>query len=337
MIFAALLMSQALTLDQAAASKFAQLALKCVRREYPNKLDHVMNDGGEVKPPRALHPSFYGCLDWHSAVHAHWMLVRILRKFPEIPGAGEIRGVLDDHFAKQAIAAEVAYFGQPNRKDFERPYGWAWLLELQAELLGWPEGKQWAAQVQPLADAVVKAFESYLPRLAYPIRTGVHPNTAYALSMVLDYARATHDEKLAGLARERARTYYGKDTGAPLKWEPSGEDFLSPSLEEAALMAQVLKPPAFVKWSGKFLPDLKKLKPARVSDRTDPKIVHLDGLNLSRAWCLYKLAAALPKKRAALRKLADQHAQATLPHIESGSYEGEHWLATFAVRMLDAR
>jgi hypothetical protein len=336
-MIAQLLVAQALSLDQAAASRFAQLALNCVRREYPNKLDHTMNGPDEVKAPKALHPSFYGCYDWHSSVHGHWMLARLLRRFPKMPGAAEIRGVLDDHLATPAIAAEVAYFGQPNRKSFERTYGWAWLLELQAELLDWPEAKVWAMQLQPLADTVVRAFEDFLPRQDYPIRTGVHPNTAYALQMVLHYARAAHDDKLALLAKERARTYYGKDTGAPMKWEPSGEDFLSPSLEEAALMAQVLPPKGFVKWAGEFLPDLRKLAPARVSDRTDPKIVHLDGLNLSRARCLYALAAALPKKRALLRKLADAHAQATLPHIESGGYEGEHWLATFAVRMLDAR
>jgi hypothetical protein len=184
---------------------------------------------------------------------------------------------------------------------------------------------------------VEKAFEDFLPRQDYPIRTGVHPNTAYALSMLLDYAGATKNEKLAALARERAQAYYGKDTDAPMKWEPSGEDFLSPTLEEAALMARVLPEKDFARWAGAFLPDLRNLTPARVSDRTDPKIVHLDGLNLSRARCLYALAAALPRKRVQLRKLADAHAQATLPHIESGSYEGEHWLATFAVRMLDAR
>ena len=335
MIFAAL--AVALSLDQAAASRFALLALKCVGREYPNKLDHTMNDASEVQGPKALHPSFYGCYDWHSAVHAHWMLSRLLRKFPQLPEAAQVRAAFDEHFAPKAIAQEVAYFGQPNRKSFERTYGWAWLLELQAELLQWPEAHAWAEQLQPLADTVVKAFEDFLPRQDYPIRTGVHPNTAYALGMVFDYARAAHDDKLAALAKERAQAYYGKDTDAPLKWEPSGEDFLSPSLEEAALMAQVLTPAKFAAWSARFLPDLGKLKPARVSDRTDPKIVHLDGLNLSRARCLYALAQALPKKAAALRELADAHGEATLPHIESGSYEGEHWLATFAVRMLDAR
>ena len=341
-MIAMLLAAQALTLDVQAASRFAQLALKCVRREYPNKLDHVMNGPEEVRSPKALHPSFYGCYDWHSTVHGHWMLVRLLRKFPDLSEAKEIRAVLDENLAPDAIATEVAYFGQPNRKSFERTYGWAWLLGLSAELRSWdaPEAKKWTAQLQPLADTVAAAFENFLPRQDYPIRTGVHPNTAYGLSHALDYAEAAHDEKLATLVKERARAYFAKDYDAPLRWEPGGEDFLSPSLEEAALMARVLEPPAFRKWVQGFLPALLKsgkLEPAKVSDRTDPKIVHLDGLNLSRAWCLYALAKALPQKADLLRKLGDAHAQATLPNIESGSYEGEHWLATFAVRMLDAR
>ncbi|HUJ24869.1 MAG TPA: DUF2891 domain-containing protein [Myxococcales bacterium] len=339
-MMAILLVAQALSLEQPAASRFAQLALKCVQREYPNKLDHVMNDASEVLGPRQLHPSFYGCFDWHSAVHGHWMLARLLHKFPDLPEAAQIRAVLDQNLSPANIAAEVKYFGQANRKSFERTYGWAWLLELQAELLGWPEAKGWAAAVQPLADTVVKAFEDFLPRQDYPIRTGVHPNTAYALGMLLDYARVTRDDKLAELAKERARAYYGRDHDAPMTWEPSGEDFLSPTLEEAALMAQVYDRQQFARWVRGFIPDLllkAKLEPAKVSDRSDPKIVHLDGLNLSRARCLYALGEALPQRRDRLRKLADAHAEATLPHVESGSYEGEHWLATFAVRMLDAR
>ena len=341
-MMAMLLLAQSLSLEAPAASRFAQLALKCARREYPNKPEHVMNDEREVRSPRALHPSFYGCYDWHSAVHGHWMLARLLREFPQLPEAREIRAALDENLAPDQIAAEVAYFGQPNRKSFERTYGWAWLLALSAELRSWDsaDAKKWAAQLQPLADTVVRAFEDFLPRQDYPIRTGVHPNTAYALSLALDYARVAEDGKLAALVRQRARAYFAQDFDAPMRWEPSGEDFLSPSLEEAALMAQVMPAAAFRRWVERFLPELLargKLAPARVSDRTDPKIVHLDGLNLSRARCLYALAARLPKKRALLRELGDAHARATLPHVESGSYEGEHWLATFAVRMFDAR
>ena len=330
------ILAVALSLDAGAASHFAKLALKCARQEYPNKLDHVMNGAQEVQPPRTLHPAFYGCYDWHSSVHGHWMLVRLLREYPQLAEAQEIRRVLDEHLAPEPIATEVTYFGQKNRKSFERTYGWAWLLKLQAELSAWdsPDARRWAQALQPLADTVIKAYLDFLPRQTYPIRTGVHPNTAFGLSLALDYAQATHEEKLGALIAERARTYFGKDTQAPLKWEPGGEDFLSPALEEAALMARILPPDRFRSWLKAFLPAFS-LTPAIVSDRTDPKIVHLDGLNLSRARCLYALSLALA--RPALARLGDTHAQASLPFIASGSYEGEHWLGTFAVHMLDAR
>jgi hypothetical protein len=330
------ILAVALSLDAGAASHFAQLALKCVRQEYPNKLDHVMNGAPEVQAPRALHPAFYGCYDWHSSVHGHWMLARLLQRFPQLPEAAAIRAALDEHLAPGPVAVEVAYFGQPNRKSFERTYGWAWLLKLQAELRGWdsPHARRWAEALQPLADTVARAYLDFLPRQTYPIRTGVHPNTAYGLSLALDYAQARHDDKLAQLIAERAKTYFGSDTDAPLKWEPGGEDFLSPSLEEAALMARVLPPDSFRRWMKAFLPTLK-LTPAIVSDRTDPKIVHLDGLNLSRARCLYALSTSL--HRPALANTGDTHARASLPYIASGSYEGEHWLATFAVQLMDAR
>ena len=335
--------AMALSLQMTEAARFAGLALKCVRQEYPNKLDHVMSGPEEVRSPRELHPSFYGCYDWHSAVHGHWMLARLLRRFPGIAQAQEIRAVLDENLAPEKIAAEVRYFDQPNRKSFERTYGWAWLLELSAELRGGdsPEAKRWASQLQPLADRVVAALEDFLPRQTYPIRTGVHPNTAFSLRLALDYARAARDQKLLTLIDERARTYYLADRDAPLSWEPGGEDFLSPVLEEAALMAQVLPAAEFPRWLAGFVPRLLRtgrLEPAVVSDRTDPKIVHLDGLNLSRADALYALSASVGGARGArLFALGDRHAQASLPHIASGSYEGEHWLATFAVHMLDAR
>ena len=332
-----------LSLDSAEASRFAKLALKCVRQEYPNKLDHVMAGPPDVQAPKALHPSFYGCFDWHSAVHAHWMLLRLLGKFPELAESNDIRAALDENLAPQSIAQEVAYFAEPNRKSFERTYGWAWLLELSAELHGQasPDAQRWASQLQPLADAVALAFGTFLPKQTYPIRTGVHPNTAFSLRLALDYARAVHDEKLGKLIEQRARAWFENDREAPIAWEPGGEDFLSPALEEAALMARVLPAPEFRSWLYGFLPKLikdGKLAPAVVSDRTDPKIVHLDGLNLSRADALYALAQALGgKQRAMLSALGDAHAQASLPHIASGSYEGEHWLATFAVHMLDSR
>jgi Protein of unknown function (DUF2891) len=310
----------------------ARLALRCARQEYPNKLDHTMNGPQEVLGPKALHPAFYGCYDWHSAVHGHWMLVRLLRDFPQMPEAAKVRALFDEHFTASAIAQEVLYFGQPNRKSFERTYGWAWLLKLSAELRAWddPDARRWAAALQPLADVIAAAFMGFLPKQTYPIRTGVHPNTAFSLSLLLDYP----DEKLAALVRERARKYFLADRDAPISWEPGGEDFLSPLLEEAALLSRVLPPAEFRAWFARFLPKLS-LTPAIVADRTDPKIVHLDGLNLSRAKCLFTLSNAL--RRPELARLAGEHAQASLPHIESGSYEGEHWLATFVVQMLGAR
>jgi hypothetical protein len=327
-----LLLVAALTLNVSQASDFAHLALKCVRQEYPNKLDHTMNGPQEVLGPKALHPAFYGCYDWHSSVHGHWMLARLLREFPQMQDAAQIRALFDEHFTPEVIAQEVTYFGQPNRRSFERTYGWAWLLRLSTELRAWedPDAKRWAAALQPLAEVVTAQFMSFLPKQTYPIRTGVHPNTAFSLSMIFDYP----DEKLQALVRERARSYFQHDHDAPISWEPGGEDFLSPLLEEAALMSRVLPAAEFRTWFARFLPHLS-LKPAIVADRTDPKIVHLDGLNLSRARCLFTLSKAL--HRPELARLAEEHAQASLPHIETGSYEGEHWLATFAVQTLSAR
>ena len=329
-------------LNRASASGFAGLVLTCARREYPNKLDHVMNGPAEVRSPRELHPSFYGCFDWHSAVHGHWMLARLLRADPDLPEAGEIRRLLDEDLAPARVALEVAYFKQGGRQSFERSYGWAWLLKLAAELkAGGADGQRWAAQLQPLTDVVVAQFEGFLPKQTYPIRVGVHANTAFSLSLALDYARAASDRDLEALVLERARSYFGHDRKGPLAWEPGGEDFLSPCLEEAALMAKVLPAREFRPWLAAFLPELRhpaSLEPARVSDRTDPKIVHLDGLNLSRARNLRELAAALgPRdpRHPALEQAALRHAQAALPHIASGNYEGEHWLATFAVRLLE--
>jgi len=334
-----------LTLTREGASHFAALALKCAGQEYPNKLDHVMGSAAEVKGPQALHPAFFGCFDWHSAVHGHWLLVRMLESFPDLPEGAAIRSVLDAHLSPAAIGPELAYLDGPNRKSFERTYGWAWLLKLSADLKRskLPEAPRWEAGLRPLAEAFAAKLGEFLPRQTYPIRTGVHPNTAYSLSLALDYADAAGDAKLREVVKERALAYFAKDRGSPISWEPGGEDFLSPSLEEAALMSRLLPRKSFRPWLAAFLPKLMQggpLPPAIVSDRTDPKIVHLDGLNLSRARCLYELARALGAKdqiSAHLRKLGDLHARASLPHIASGSYEGEHWLGTFAVHMLEAR
>lgn len=327
-----------------AASRFARLALACIRKEYPNKLDHVMGRGEDVQGPRSLHPAFYGCFDWHSSVHGHWMLVRLRARFPDLPEAAEIRAALDENLAPDRIAAEVAYLQRPESRSFERTYGWAWLLKLAAELRagGDPDRARWEAALQPLARAVRDRYVAFLPLQTYPIRTGVHPNSAYGLNLALDFAQAYGDGAFESLLRERARTWFLGDRDAPLGYEPGGEDFLSPSLEEAALMGRILEPKEFHAWFARFLPRLARpgaeavLVPARVSDRTDPKLVHLDGLNLSRARNLHGLAARLPEG-GRLRRLADRHAAAAMPHLATGAYEGEHWLGTFAVAMLEAR
>jgi len=332
-------------LTPAAASHFAGHVLKSVRQEYPNKLDHVMGSEADALGPKALHPSFYGCFDWHSCVHGHWMLARILRTQPDLPEAGGIRLALDQALAPEHIRAETAYFKDPAHRGFERTYGWAWLLKLAAELRAWdsPEARAWADQLQPLTDAVVAQFEAFLPKLTYPNRVGVHPNTAFSLDLALDYARAVRDDRFEALILDRARTWFGRDRRGPLAWEPGGEDFLSPCLEEAALMVKVLPAREFKPWVEGFLPGLLKdgaLAPAVVSDRSDPRIVHLDGLNLSRARCLQAMAEGLgPRdpRSAALAKAARAHAEAALPHVVSGNYEGDHWLATFAVHMLESR
>ena len=332
-------------LTQTEASHFAKLALKCVQKEYPNKPDHTINDGRDVRNPRAMHPAFYGCFDWHSTVHGHWMLVHLLKTFPGMTEAKEIRRALNSNLSEKNIAAEVAYLKQVNRASFERTYGWAWLLKLAEELRGWndPDGMKWSRNLQPLADAFVEKYLTFLPKQNYPIRTGVHPNTAFGLAFALDYARAAGDKKLEALLVERSRTYYGHDVNYPASWEPGGEDFFSPALMEADLMRRVMSKPEFAVWFHRFLPGIARnqpkqlLQPAVVTDRTDPKLVHLDGLNLSRAWCMRSIAAALPlhdPARKVLARSATAHANAALPFIASGNYDGEHWLASFAVYLL---
>jgi hypothetical protein len=333
------------TLTQSQASHFAALAMKCVQKEFPNKLDHVNNDADDVRNPRAMHPAFYGCFDWHSTVHGHWMLVHLLRLFPNMPEAPAIRVALGQNLSDKNIAGEVAYLKQANRASFERTYGWAWLLKLAEELHGWndEDGKRWSANLQPLAGALVEKYLAFLPKQNYPIRTGVHPNTAFGLAFALDYARGVGDKKLEALIVERSRTYFGKDVNYPAAWEPGGEDFFSPALMEADLMRRVMPKGEFAIWFHRFLPGLARNQPAAllrsaiVTDRTDPKLVHLDGLNLSRAWCMRNIASALSQTdpaRRILARSATAHAEAALPYVTSGNYEGEHWLASFAVYML---
>lgn len=333
----------ALNREQAAA--FARLALKGIDKEYPNKPGHVLNGAADVKSPRALHPAFFGCFDWHSSVHGHWMLIRLLRQFPDLPEKERIRSVLADHLSAANLKAEADYFALPNTQSFERTYGWAWLLKLAEELHTWDDAdaRQWSKNLQPLADVIVARYLSFLPRQTYPIRSGVHPNTAFGLAFALDYARAVDHKPLRELIEQRSRAYFGNDVDGPARWEPDGADFFSPSLMEADLMRRVLPGTEFPIWLHRYLPGLARgepkslLSPALVADRTDPQIVHLDGLNLSRAWCMRSIAAALPTDDPARAMLADaaaRHAHAALSHVASGDYAGEHWLASFAVYML---
>jgi hypothetical protein len=321
------------------------LALKGIRKEYPNKPGDVLNSHTDVKSPRAVHPAFYGSFDWHSSVHGHWMLVRLLRLFPELPERKQIRAALAEHLTAKNLRAEADYFARPNAQSFERPYGWAWLLKLAEELHGWddPDAREWSKNLKPLADVIAARYLAYFPKQTYPIRSGVHSSTAFGLTFALDYARSVGDKKLQALVEERGRAYFGADAEIPARWEPDGADFFSPSLMEADLMRRVLPEKEFREWLRRFLPGLAReeprslLEPAKVTDRTDPQLVHLDGLNLSRAWCMRSLAAALPKDdpaRKVLAESADRHAEAGVRHVASGDYAGEHWLASFAVYLL---
>jgi len=339
------LADEPLRLTREHASAFAKLALKGVNKEYPNHPGHALASAADVKSPKALHPAFFGCYDWHSSVHGHWMLARLLKQFPDLPEAKAIRDVFNEHLTAANIKVEADYFDRKESKSFERPYGWAWLLKLAEELHSWNDvdAKKWLANLKPLADRLAKRYVEYFPKQTYPIRTGVHPNTAFGLAFAHDYAKAVGDTKLRELVEERAKTYFAKDVDVPAAWEPSGADFFSPSLMEADLMRRVLSPDDFRKWFKTFLPRADKsepksiFEPAIVTDRTDPQLVHLDGLNLSRAWCMRSIAAALPVDdpvRKTLSESAKRHAEAGLKHIASGNYEGEHWLASFAVYML---
>ncbi len=340
-------MTRTPSLTEKEASHFAALALKCVSREFPNKPEHVINNPTEVKSPRSLHPAFYGCYDWHSSVHGHWMLIRLLKTFTNLPEAPQMRSALNANLTAANLQAEAAYMKEPNRQSFERTYGWAWALKLAEELHSWddPDGDAWAENLQPLVDTIVKAYRSFLPKQTYPIRTGVHPNTAFGLAFALDYAKAVGDRDFESLLDERSRSYFAKDESYPGAWEPGGEDFFSAALMEADLMRRVMKPAEFASWFQRFLPGVVKgspaalLQPATVTDRSDPKLVHLDGLNLSRAWCMQSIAQSLPQSdpaRAILAASAQKHAAAALAHVASGDYAGEHWLASFAVYLQTA-
>jgi len=332
-------------LSPALASRFAAIALDNVVREYPNKLDHVMNGDADVSSPRELHPAFYGSFDWHSCVHMHWLLARLLRIVGDLPQAEAIAATFDSHLSREAIAGEVSYLGRASTQTFERTYGWAWLLKLAEELDRGSDERfpVWQANLAPLADAFVARYLDWLPRAAHPLRIGMHANTAFGLAFALDYARSVGETALAPACEAKALDWYASDRDYPAAWEPSGADFFSPALIEADLMRRVLPSDAFSDWLGAFLPGLADgapatlFKPAIPTDRSDGQIVHLDGLNLSRAWCFAGIAAALPpadRRVRVARQAHDAHLATGLQGVESVDYMGAHWLATFATLAL---
>jgi hypothetical protein len=336
-------MTESHTLTPALASSFARLALAHVEREYPNKLDHVLTGPDDVRGPRALHPIFFGSFDWHSCVHGYWLLAALMRLHPELPHTPETLTLFDRQIRPNRVTGEVSYLAGPMRAGFERPYGWAWLLMLTAELARnpQPDAARWARTLQPLADVFVARLHEHLGKATYPVRVGTHFNTAFAVSLALEYAEVVHDDTLAGLLRHKAIAWYGTDRDCQA-WEPGGDDFLSPALMEAECMRRVLGEAAFPAWLDTFLPRLAQreprslFEPAVVSDRTDGKIAHLDGLNLSRAWCWRSLAPTWPiddARHLAALETAEAHLAASLPHV-SGDYMGEHWLSTYALLAL---
>ncbi|CAG9256883.1 DUF2891 domain-containing protein [Paraburkholderia unamae] len=332
-------------LTAAHASKFATLALAHLTREYPNKLTHSLEGPQDVQGPRALHPVFYGSYDWHSCVHGYWLVLHLLERFPDLPEAAQIVAVVDEHFTPEKMAGEMAYLTLPHNLGFERPYGWAWLLALAAQVdaLKLPQAARWKAALAPLTDWFVERFEAFLPVATYPLRVGTHFNTAFALTLAHDFAKASARPALATLIEETARRWHANDAGCQA-WEPGGDEFLSPALSVALLMSRVLTPGDFEPWFTRFLPNLAAREPvtlftpATVTDRSDGKIAHLDGLNLSRAWCQRALARALPAgdaRVAVLEAAAQTHLASALDHV-AGDYMGEHWLATFATLALEA-
>ena len=327
-----------LNLEQ--ANHLAALPVKCMQKEYPNKLGQTLGGAEDLGGPRQLHPAFYGCFDWHSAVHGHWMLIALLKRFPDLDQAALIREKLSANISAENISEEVAYFEKKYSKGYERTYGWAWLLKLAEELYTWddPLAKELYQNLAPLTQLIRDRYIEFLPKLYYPIRVGEHTNTGFGISFAWDYAHTTGDQELLQLIDQRARDWYLGDKDCPLSWEPSGYDFLSPCLEEADIMRRVLPAGEFDNWLKAFLPQLYQADfqwaPGQVTDRSDGKLVHLDGVNFSRAWVLYALAKSGAAHSAQMQKIANEHMQFSLPNIVDGDYAGEHWLASFAVYAL---
>ncbi|MDQ6802874.1 MAG: DUF2891 domain-containing protein [Acidobacteriota bacterium] len=321
--------------DARAAERFANLALACVHQEYPNKIGHSLNSDADVAPPRKLTPAFYGCYDWHSSVHGHWLLARLARTFPDAPFTPHARDALKQSLTAENIAQEAAYLRAEGRSSFERPYGLAWLLQLGAELR--ESDPELSTILHPLEQAANARLKTWLPKLSHPVRSGEHSETAFALGLIID---STDDPELAKAARDAARRFFSNDKACPLSYEPSGEDFLSPCIAEADVMRRVLAPREFAKWFDGFLPNPHWPKPEIVTDPSDPRLAHLDGLNLSRAWMLEGIASGLPKndpRLPAINAAASAHRQAGLAAVTGEHYEGGHWLGSFAVYLSTRR
>jgi Protein of unknown function (DUF2891) len=334
--------------DINAAQRFVDLALACVHKEYPNKISHNLNSDADVAPPRKLTPAFYGCYDWHSSVHGHWLLARLIRTFPNAAFAPSAREALRQSLTAENIAQETTYLRAEGRASFERPYGLAWLLQLVAELREWddPQAREMSANLRPLEEAVLERLNGWLPKLSHPVRIGEHDQTAFAIGLMLDYAGAKGDMKFADMLASKARQFYLGDKNCPLEYEPSGEDFLSPCVGEADLMRRVLPSAEFGRWLQTFLPQISParksawLQPVVSPDPSDPKLAHLDGLNLSRAWMLEGIAAGLPKgdkRRPMIIAVAEEHRRAGLAAVTGEHYEGGHWLGSFAVYLVTKR
>ncbi len=340
--------------DVQSAERFAKLALACVEKEYPNKISHVLNSDADVAPPRKLTPAFYGCYDWHSSVHGHWLLVRLIRTFPDAPFVASARDTLRKSLRSENLKQEAAYLRGTGRASFERPYGLAWLFQFCAELREWDDeqAREMSANLRPLEEAAVERLKTWLPKLSHPVRIGEHDQTAFALGLMLDYTRSTGNESFAKLVTDSAKKFFLADKNCPLAYEPSGEDFLSPCLAEADVMRRVLSQKEFASWLKEFLPQVPALPPqsdrptvdwlpvAVSPDPSDPKLAHLDGLNLSRAWMLEGITSALPPddlRRHALSAAADDHRRAGLAAVTGAHYEGGHWLGSFAVYLTTQR